>query len=457
MANPCSRRDFLKTSAATAVAPTLAQAAFARAPLGERPQQSEEVTILNPRGRVPVSFIIDDSTCLVNMGHFCMPQFAASYPQRQDYQKPWQQWPREIPDSFVRKFGQWCHDHGVKGKYSVVPCPAAVGWVDRFLPGWSHQALQDSIKLVKELMVPDWDIHPEMITHTRMIDLKTGRPYPKSGPDFMENSGFRGGGSVDEIAAYIAYALRILKNIELPCEGFTTPGGFGNGAKSELALGGKQALQEVYNVEVPHYFKYLETGPGSTQPRVEHVSGLASGKPEYIVNVLGSTGDWFGGWDGSKTGSVDKFISEDLESGRMVECIQKQEPAIMLCHWPGIYCNGSEHGFEIFQAAVGRLHGKYYDQILWMKLSEIARYWAAKELTTIERSENQITLQAPVAAPNFTLQFSGKLPIFFADEKRTKLRPVKKLAELHAGNALQQGEQWIVCFDLPHGTSRLSW
>ena len=25
----------------------------------------------------PLSFIIDDSTCLVNMGHFCMPQFAA--------------------------------------------------------------------------------------------------------------------------------------------------------------------------------------------------------------------------------------------------------------------------------------------------------------------------------------------------------------------------------------------
>jgi hypothetical protein len=24
----------------------------------------------------------------VNMGHFCMPQFAAAYPDRKDYQKP---------------------------------------------------------------------------------------------------------------------------------------------------------------------------------------------------------------------------------------------------------------------------------------------------------------------------------------------------------------------------------
>ncbi|MFT5410941.1 MAG: hypothetical protein ACI9NC_003674 [Verrucomicrobiales bacterium] len=24
----------------------------------------------------------------MNMGHFCMPQFAAAYPDRKDYQKP---------------------------------------------------------------------------------------------------------------------------------------------------------------------------------------------------------------------------------------------------------------------------------------------------------------------------------------------------------------------------------
>ena len=32
-----------------------------------------------PRMRVPLSFIIDDSTSLVNMGRFCMPQFATAW------------------------------------------------------------------------------------------------------------------------------------------------------------------------------------------------------------------------------------------------------------------------------------------------------------------------------------------------------------------------------------------
>ncbi|UCF39356.1 MAG: hypothetical protein JSU96_08750, partial [Acidobacteriota bacterium] len=69
-------------------------------------QQSGEtgpaVEVLNPMNRVPLSFIIDDSTCLVNMGHFCMPQFAEAWPERGIYDKPWKTWPREIPDAFVR-------------------------------------------------------------------------------------------------------------------------------------------------------------------------------------------------------------------------------------------------------------------------------------------------------------------------------------------------------------------
>lgn len=125
---------------------------------GERPARADGVTVLNPRARVPVSLIIDDSTCLVNLAHFCIPQFHEVFPDR--YPQPWQTLPREIPDAFVRKFGEWCHEHGVKGKYSVIPYPACVGWLDRDLPGWSRRALEVSVDLVRTLMAPDWDIHP---------------------------------------------------------------------------------------------------------------------------------------------------------------------------------------------------------------------------------------------------------------------------------------------------------
>jgi hypothetical protein len=429
-------------------------------PRGERPEQSPDVEVLNPRGRVPVSFIVDDSTCLVNMGHFCMPQFAEALPDRDDYQKPWATWPREIPDDFVRKFGDWCGEQGVKGKYSVVPYPACVGWVDRFIPGWSKRQLDDSLKLVRDFMAPDWDIHPEMISHTRVLNLKTGRPFEEVSRHTMENSHPATPVSVDYLAEYISYALRILKNADLPCQGFTTPGGFGNLVKSELSLGGIDALRSTFNVEVPHYFKYLETEDGSTQPQVEHASGLQTDDPKCMVNVIGGTGDWFGGWDGVSAGdieaSADRCITADFRKGRMIEMIERDEPAIMICHWPGMYCNGGEEGFRIFQKAVERVNAGYSDRIQWMKLSEIARYWAAKELTTIRKTGEAVSLKAPFAAPEFTLRFemeTGRTPKL---NGHIVLNEVKSANLLKSGTWLREGEDVVVCFDLPKGTTEIS-
>ena len=136
-----SRRDFLQAScAALLTSPGLASVSRGQVIAG--PSTETQVEILNPRNRVPLSFIIDDSTCLVNMGHFCMPQFAQAWPERSVYRKPWKSWPREIPDTFVREFGEWCAEHGVRGKYSIVPFPACVGWLDRELPGWSRKDLR---------------------------------------------------------------------------------------------------------------------------------------------------------------------------------------------------------------------------------------------------------------------------------------------------------------------------
>jgi hypothetical protein len=51
----------------------------------------------------------------------------------------------------------------------------------------------------------------------------------------MENWRWTDGKSVDQLADYLSYALRILKNVDLPCEGITTPGGFGNRVLPELS------------------------------------------------------------------------------------------------------------------------------------------------------------------------------------------------------------------------------
>jgi hypothetical protein len=445
------RREFLMGAAAGIAG---VGGAFAQIP-GERPKQAPGVKVLNPRTRVPVGLIIDDSTCLVNLAHFCIPQFAEVFPDQ--YKQPWQTLPREIPDSFVRKFGEWCSENGVKGKYSLVPYPACVGWLDRDIPGWSKKQLDDSLNLVRTLLSPNWDFHPEMITHTWVIDTKTGRPYPERSQNFMENWGWSVGKSVDELADYLAYALRILKNAGITCEGVTTPGGFGNRARPSLAQGTLQACRSVFNAEIPHYFRDLFTGPESVAPRVEYASGLNTADPRCVVSIIGCTGDWFGGWDGLERGSVDKFITADLKSGRMVEVIARGEPAIMVCHWPGIYFNGEEVGFNILKEIRKRLHARY-DNLLWMKLSEVSRYWAAKELTVIERQGRRVTFRAPFACPGFTVRVParpGGPPRFGGPGAAAPLNGVKRPLDLQGGDWTRDGEGLVACFDLPKGRSVL--
>ena len=428
---------------------------------GERPAQDASLQVINPFNRVPVSFIIDDSTCLVNLAYYAMPQFSETWPDRKDYQKPWWTWPREIPDSFVRKFGEWCAERDIKGKYSIVPQPACVGWVDRELPGWSHKQLESSLQLVRDLMMPNWDIHPEMATHTRVINVKTGRPYPDRGPDWMENWSWTTGKSVDQLTEYLAYSLTILKQAGLPCEGITTPGGFAGRVVPELAQATLRSVREVFDAEIPHYFKFLYTGPESVVPRVEYAAHLQGDRPECVVSVIGCTGDWFGGWDGDEAGDPDQFITADLQSGRMVEVIDRGEPAIMVCHWPGIYFNGTEHGFHVFKTVVERIHRRY-DHLLWMKLSEISRYWAAKELTAIALAKSQdsreFRLDAPFACPAFTVRcksITDLPPALQMGANRQTLQSVSSPLNLKTGTWCLDGGDILACFDLPKGQSSL--
>ncbi len=451
------RRQFLHRTLAAAGS-CLASNVLAQTP-GARPPSHAGVTVLNPRNRVPVALIIDDSTCLVNLNRFSVPQFAHVRGPGSPYARlPWREWPVEIPDAFVRRFGEWCAGHGVKGKYSIVPFPACVGRLDRTLPGWTQAELDGSIDLVRTLMLPNWDIHPEMISHTRVIDTKTGHPYPEFTEGFMENWLWSKGRSVDELADYLTYALRILKNIGLPCEGITTPGGFGSMARPQLAQATFESVRAVFGAEIPHYFRDLfSEGDKSVAPLVQNASGLDGPDPRCVVHTIACTGDWTGGWDCTAPGGADRFITPDGQSGRLVDVINRGEPALMLAHWTGIYFNGQEVGFKIFQEVVRRLHARF-DHLHWMKLSEVSRYWAAKELTRIELQPDGVAFHAPFACSEFTVSWQGSVaqpPELRAGPSISRLQEVASPSKLVPGSWWRDGSRLVACFALPKGASTL--
>ena len=274
----------------------------------------------------------------------------------------------------------------------------------------------------------------------------------------MENWGWSQDKSVDELADYMSYALRILKHVGLYCEGITTPGGFGNRNLASLAKATLESCRDVFGVEIPHYFRHLYTDDHSVAPRVEYASDLTGPDPKCVVSIIGCTGDWFGGWDGLTPGSVDRLITEDLKGGRLPEVIDRGEPAVLVCHWPGIYYNGDEVGFKIFREAVRRIHARY-DNLLWMKLGEISRYWAARELTLIDKQGSRVTFNAPFGTTRFTVRIkadSPNVPKLIANGQPVQLRRVKGLLQLESGTWHADGQDVTVCFDLQKGKSALN-
>jgi hypothetical protein len=340
----------------------------------------------------------------------------------------------------------------------VVPYPACTGWVHRFIPGYTLRELKDSLDLIKTSILPDWDIHPEMVSHIRVIDIKTGLPFPHATEDYTEIWEWSQTKSVDELAAYQAYALNILKEAGLPCEGLTTPGGYGSRNMENVALSTLEAVREVYGAEIPHFFGSSSTRKGeSVAPRVLFPSNLRGNDPKCVVSIVACTGDWFGGWDGLTPGNADRFITSDLKSGRMVEVIDSGEPAIMMCHWAGIYFNGEKIGFNIFKEVNRRLNQKY-DNLKWMKNSEIARYWAARELTEITLEDDTLSLFAPYSATQFTLKVNTRLrnpEIMIAGQGSKPLERIRNIKDMRSGTWYADNSGSFICLDLKKGINEI--
>jgi hypothetical protein len=141
----------------------------------------------------------------------------------------------------------------------------------------------------------------------------------------------------------------------------------------------------------------------------------------------------------------------------MVDVIESGEPAIMVCHWPGIYFNGERIGFNILKEVKKRLDRKYKN-LIWMKLSEIARYWAAKELTNVTITSNKVVLKAPFTASGFTLKLNASVR---NPGLKTEDGELKTFVRVKDNNALKANTWFsdksgsILCFNLEKGQTEL--
>ncbi|MBD3183085.1 hypothetical protein GF312_12390 [Candidatus Poribacteria bacterium] len=350
--------------------------------------------------RIPLSIIFDDSTVLVNLNYFWMRDRNPLDGQG----RHWEYVPVVHPESFTREFAEWCLENGVKGKFSIVPCPAALGRIDHGLPMFSKQQQDSWLDMCREFIVPSFDITPEMMTHSYVVDLETFQPLESRIWEQYEWQTL----PMDQeelVFNYIATACQILKNVGLTPEGVTSPGGFGGKTLEFYAKVSGLALREVTGNPTPYFFKRFSDDAKAPVWYIDRKAGTAVGE------VTASTGDWTGSWTGYEQVSVDKYITADLQGGRVPALLNAGNPVVFCSHWQGFYGmhNDDRRGFNTFKTVVKRIQEIDPDgeKTQWRKCSEITNYSCAKEMTEISIKDNTIEFDLPVLVPDFTIRITG--------------------------------------------------
>jgi len=398
--------------------------------------------------RVPLSIIFDDSTVLVNLNYFWMRDRNPVDGQN----RRWEDVPVVHPESFTREFAEWCLENGVMGKFSVVPCPAAIGRIDEGLPLFSKAQQESWLKMCRELITPAFDITPEMMTHSFVVDLKTFQP--------LESRIWEQGEwctlPVDQeelVIDYIATACRILDNVGLPPEGVTSPGGFGGRTLEFYAKVAGIAVREVTGNPTPYFFKRVSSNGAVETPvwYADRDAGTAVGE------IIASTGDWTGSWTGYGEVNVDYYITADLQGGRLPAVINAGDPAVLCSHWQGFYGmhNDDRRGFNTFKTVVHRLKelDPKGERTQWRKCGEITNYACAREMAemTVERTGSSleghtIQLDLPVRVPDFTLHLTDvDVRGVMVDGK--PLVQASNRATFKSGTFFTEGKITFVAFD----------
>ena len=416
------------------------------------------VTICNPLLRTPLSLIVDDSCPVINLTYYWIQQ-RHDWKAKHQPNTPPQRWegdatqhkkmPNTIPADFAWEWAEWCWENGVKGKFSLIPYPAGIGRVDEGFLNFPGHEYQSWLRIYREIIWPNFDITPEMLTHTAVVDLET-----LSLTDEWEQVEWVDPPVDNRLTDYIITAMEMLNNVGIPCEGVTSPGAFGKRQETAYAKAVLTASQEFNNDPRPFYFLWLKHDELPDVPiyHVEKEKGIA------IASIVACAGDWFGGWTGYDLGDPDRFITEDLKGGRLPPILEKELPCVLVGHWPGFYFNGEKLGFDVLKTVKSRLDDYDPDgtKTIWMKNSEIGHYWMARELTniTVLEEERKIKLSTQFPTANFTM--SVERPIRHIKTKGWDLRQVHSQRDFQRDTFLREGKQTFVAIDLEIGETELT-
>ncbi len=351
-----------------------------------------------------------------------------------------------VDQEFVHQFANWVNSAEVKGKISVVPYPAGLGRVDRSLTGYSNEMVNDFLTTVRSKITPKFDVGPELLTHTRALNLKTGKLMNGiSEHDWSQKQNSK------KLAKYIGFALEILKNAGLNPTGVTSPCNFGIYVEEEYVKAILEASKKVLGLKVVWYFLNVDSESNNVDHRLMYLNREGS---DAVISLIGSMNDPL--WTSQLTDldyeswikeRIDPMLAKDGKSGRIVSQVLSGSYVTVVTHWQSLYSNGSRYGLKGLDELVSRINLQLQDKILWMKCSEIADYIACTSsvffrnrfaLNQDKKEHFIIDISSPFGCKDFTFSLEmDSIPskISLASDERTN---ENRLVDLERVDRIEQ-------------------
>jgi hypothetical protein len=317
-----------------------------------------------------------------------------------------------VPRSFVEEVGAWYTQNGVKGKFSIIPCvPGQGDIVEGFKDNITKEELAAWLRIIKDKIVPLNDIHSEILTHGRALDVKTGKILEPAIDEWAYTTKL----NKEDLAAYMAFSFEMLKKAGFVANGVTQPCWYKGDQARVYTPAVLAALKRVNDIKFAHYFIDVDGKSAKVLPKIMF---LDKANKEAVVSVVAACDEPMypypetlkGKVYGSVSKMADYFVTVDGTGGRFRDLMKTDSYLIWYTHWGSmtcVYSDGTRRGWLAVQEIVRRINQHLGDQVKWMKISEAARYCVVSQTYEVKCSQGKgktvLTFTSPFACPDFTV------------------------------------------------------
>ena len=306
--------------------------------------------------KIPISLIVDDSTPIISISYY-----GARY--LSDGMEKVARFSLDLLFDFCRVV----EEQGIRGKFSIVPMPAAQGDNVSGINGVSRDELDTWLDTVRRRIAPRFAICPEMLTHSKAIDLATGAPTDIREDEWSQTQ------SRETLTPYITRAVELVRDAGFSVRGVTSPWDFGIKVEDDYAAAISDAVYSATSSHVSWYFLHCIRDTAGIRPWIAIDDGdrtvvtIPVNTRDHVWKTLESTRTD----DEFISSLADGYITSDGTDGEIVRAIRAGSYPMILTHWQSLMSNGTGIGIRVIEEVAHRVNERLSDVVEWTSFEKI--------------------------------------------------------------------------------------